>query len=182
VILAGGPIALYHFARDGLARGMSPGLAKGSIVNTFGGLKGNTAEEDMQQVIARFSGTSDNIDVYGMTEIAGGFSLCRTGRFHSPPWVVPYVLDQKTGSPLPREGIQRGRAAYFDLTAQSHWGGTVTSDIVDIDWSPCPCGRLTPHIGPTVVRDLPGDDRATGRPIGTAPQSAFAAALASLDG
>ena len=58
--------------------------------------------------------------------------------------LTPYVLDLDSGQPLPRTGKQTGRAAFFDMTADSCWGGLVTGDMVTVDWDHrCECGRTS---------------------------------------
>jgi hypothetical protein len=66
--------------------------------------------------------------------------------------VVPFLLDTETGKTLPRKGVQKGRAAFFDLIVQTYWGGVVTNDEIEIDWGQCRCGRNTPFIKPTISR------------------------------
>src|SRR5262249_12474525 len=64
-----------------------------------------------------------------------------------------YQLDVETGRPLPRAGVQTGRAAFFDLTQDGTWGGIVTGDQIKVDWdTPCPCGRTTVAIDKTIQR------------------------------
>jgi hypothetical protein len=152
-------------------------LAPGSLVRSFGGLKGQPAAADMEKTILRFTGATMLGNGYGMTELTTGFSGCRHGRFHVPPWIVPFVLDTTTGAPLPRTGVQKGRAAF--LAVQTYWGGVVSADRVTLDWSNCQCGRTTPHIHPDVSR-IPveaEDDHA----IGSASPDAIHAALMALD-
>ena len=90
---------------------------------------------------------------YGMTEMNTMSALCEHGRYHLAPWVVPWLLDLDTGQPLPRSGVQTGRAAFFDLTQDGAWGGIVTGDHGTIDWdTPCPCGRTTHGIDRKIQR------------------------------
>jgi hypothetical protein len=84
------------------------------------------------------------ISSYGMTEMNSFSVLCDHDRYHVLPWVTPYLLDLDTGQPLPRKGKQTGRAAFFDMTRISCWGGLVTGDLVTIDWDHhCECGRTS---------------------------------------
>jgi len=32
------------------------------------------------------------------------------------------------------------------------WGGLITGDSVEIDWSHCPCGRTTAHLSDSITR------------------------------
>ena len=62
------------------------------------------------------------------------------------PWVIPFVLDPETSELLPRRGVQTGRFAFFDLAADSHWGGLMTGDEIEIDFdAQCGCGATTLH-------------------------------------
>jgi hypothetical protein len=152
LMLTGGPLSLYRFAADGHARGMTTAFSSGSIVASFGGMKGFAAPSQMDATIKRFSGVPKILENYGMTELSTGMSLCRAGRYHVPPWVIPYVLDPLSGALLVRQGRQKGRAAFVDLAARTYWGGIVTADVVEMDWAQCVCGRTTPHIGRDVER------------------------------
>jgi hypothetical protein len=88
---------------------------------------------------------------------------------------VPFVLDPGTGAALPRDGVRTGRAAFYDLSAERHWGGFVTGDRVTVDRSPCGCGRTTPR----VLSDLGRYDDGVGS---TASASALNDALDLLTG
>ena len=50
------------------------------------------------------------------------------------------MLDPETGDPLPREGNQTGRLAFYDLLADTYWGGFISGDEGTIHWETCPCG------------------------------------------
>jgi hypothetical protein len=102
--------------------------------------------------------------VYGMTELTGSARMCSAENFHSPPWIVQFLLDPDTSEPLPREGVQTGRFAAFDLWPRTYWGGTISGDQVTIDWrGGCGCGRTAPIIGPQIGRyaNLRDDDKIT---------------------
>ncbi len=62
-------------------------------------------------------------------------------------------LDPETSKALPREGVQTGRAAFYDLLNESHWGGVISGDEITIDWdTPCQCGRSSVHIAHDIMR------------------------------
>ena len=78
---------------------------------------------------------------------------CDEGHYHVQPWVIPYVLDPETSRPLPREGVQTGRAAFYDLVLSSHWGGSISGDEITIDFgTPCRCGLASVHIHHDIMR------------------------------
>jgi hypothetical protein len=179
VHMAGGLIMLHRVAEAGLKMGMEPGLGPGSRVSTGGGTKGLPPPPEMESTIKRFAGVDVIYEAYGMTEIGDAFGSCEQGRFHIWPWIVPFVLDEKTGDLLPRRGKQRGRGAFFDLSAQTFWGGVVTGDRVSISWDRCPCRRSTPQVLRPVER-IPsaGPDEYA---IGGAASVAVHAALEALN-
>jgi hypothetical protein len=58
-----------------------------------------------------------------------------------------------TSAPLPRRGVQTGRAAFYDVFVPSHWGGVISGDEITIDWdTPCVCGRTSVHIAHDIMR------------------------------
>jgi hypothetical protein len=177
VHMVGGVILLHRFAEAGLKMGMEPAFGPRSVVGTGGGTKGLVPPPGMEDTIKRFSGVDVIYEAYGMSEVADAFAACREGRFHILPWTVPFVLDEMTGALLPRQGTQKGRAAFFDLTAQTSWGGVVTADRVAMSWDKCPCGRTTPQVLPPIARiqAQSHDDHALG---GATPEAIHAALMA----
>jgi hypothetical protein len=157
ILFAGAPFVLHDIAKAGVARGMKAAFTKNSAVLAFGGLKGRTAVDGMAGTILRFAGASAISNLYVMTEASAALNGCEYGRFHLVPWLVPFLLDPVTGQLLPREGARRGRAAFFDLLAETYWGGIVTADWITLDWTPCPCGRQSAHIHPDIGRFEDGE-------------------------
>lgn len=178
VHMAGGPLLLHRVATAGLRMGMAPGLPPGSRISTGGGTKGHAAPDGMIGAIKRFGGVDTIYEAYGMTEIGDAFGSCEQGRFHIWPWIVPLVFDEGSGALLPRRGRQAGRAGFFDLTAQTYWGGVVTADLVTISWDRCPCGRTTPQVVGPISRAASG----TGADGPAGPsRAAMAVALEALN-
>jgi hypothetical protein len=63
------------------------------------------------------------------------------------------VARGQTSKLLPRQGVQAGRLAFFDLAANSHWGGLMTGDEIALDFDgPCECGATTLHFSSQVAR------------------------------
>jgi hypothetical protein len=178
ILIAGGPVNIHSIAAAGLARGMTGMAMPGSVIRTFGGFKNHPTIPTIEADIVRFTGNPDFMNAFGMTELTSGFSMCRERHYHVPPWILPLVLDPETGECLPRQGRQRGRAAFFDLVAQTYWGGVVTADLVDLDWTPCGCGRTSAFMHEAVGR-IPESGEQDAH-IGCAPRHAVAAALESL--
>jgi hypothetical protein len=164
--LAGKPVwlfgtwkALYDVASASDLRGV---FREDSAVITGGGSKGQTLAADWQQVVKDFVGVSRLRLAYGMTELTGMQMSCEHDRYHVQPWIIPLVLDPANGRPLPRDGMQTGRAAFYDLVAATYWGGFITGDEVTVHWAPCPCGRTTPQFDLQIQRysdKQGGDDR-----------------------
>src|SRR5690606_2606954 len=133
---------LHGMATAGLKHGLEGVFAADSFINTGGGAKGLEQPPGWREDILRFTGARRLHELYGMTEVLASHFMCEHGNYHLAPTAVPYLLDPETSQPLPREGRVTGRAAFFDLGADSRWGGFITGDEITIDWStPCGCGR-----------------------------------------
>lgn len=150
----------YPIARQGLDEGVRGAFGPGSTVMGGGGAKGTVLPGDADQVIADFFGVERVRGGYGMTEQNSFLTTCEANRFHVPPWVTVLVLDPDSGQPLPRKGVQTGRAAFFDPTHDGGWGGIVSGDRISVDHAPCPCGRTTLHLDTRIQRfsELAGGD------------------------
>jgi hypothetical protein len=156
--------ALYKVAVAGLAGGLEGVFSPDSIIGTGGGAKGLEVPSDLEAVLLRFFGVRRLNYFYGMSEVMGTHMMCDHKRYHIEPWSVLFVLDPDTGEILPRTGVQTGRAAFFDLQAETYWGGFVSGDEISVDWSPCGCGRRSPHLNRKIARYSEmrgGDDKIT---------------------
>lgn len=164
VYIGGMSGALSELATKGLQRGVRDLFGEGCVVQCGGGGKGGKLADDWEARALEFTGAPRIGQYYGMTEVTMITSKCSEGRYHVPPWIVTYVLDPDTGRPAPREGVQTGRAAFFDLVPQTYWGGFATGDEITAEWSPCRCGRTTVHLHPDIQRfseKRGGDDKIT---------------------
>jgi len=156
--------ALTELAERGLGMGHSNLFGDNCVVQCGGGNKGGKLPDNWEELCLEFTGASRIGQYYGMTEVTMITSKCSEGHYHVPPWVITYVLDPETGKLADQEGVQAGRAGFFDLVPQSHWGGFATGDEITADWRPCPCGRTTVHLHPTIQRfseKQGGDDKIT---------------------
>ncbi|MBU6265951.1 MAG: hypothetical protein KGN34_00335 [Sphingomonadales bacterium] len=152
---------LYSAAKRGLEEGLSGVFAPDSVFMGGGGAKGVPLPDDLEEVICKFFNTERMISAYGMTEMNSFSVQCEHDHYHVLPWVTVYLLDLDTGQPLPRRGRQTGRAAFFDMTAESCWGGLITGDLVTVDWDhPCACGRTSVALEKKInrVSELQGGD------------------------
>jgi hypothetical protein len=152
---------LYAAAKRGLEEGLSGVFAPDSVFMGGGGAKGVPLPDDLEEVIEKFFNTRRMISSYGMTEMNSFSVLCEHDRYHVLPWVTVFLLDLETGKPLPRRSHQSGRAAFFDMTADSCWGGLITGDMVSVDWDhPCECGRTSVALDKKInrVSELQGGD------------------------
>jgi acyl-CoA synthetase (AMP-forming)/AMP-acid ligase II len=156
---------LYAAAKRGLEEGLSGVFAPDSVFMGGGGAKGVPLPDDLEEVICKFFNTKRMISSYGMTEMNSFSVLCDHDRYHVLPWVTVFLLDIETGQPLPRKGQQTGRAAFFDMTQDSTWGGLVTGDLVTLNWDHrCECGRTTVALEKKINRVSEiqgGDDKIT---------------------
>ncbi|MEV4898773.1 hypothetical protein AB0K48_56550 [Nonomuraea sp. NPDC055795] len=153
----------YDLASTGVERGLEKVFAPDSVVFPGGGAKGTSLPDTWAEPVERFFGVPRLRHCYAMTEVIALNLLCDHRGYHIEPWVVLYVLDPETGRPLPRHGLQTGRAAFLDLTADVQWGGFVSGDQVTVAWNPCACGRTTPRLTMDIDRfsGPGGDDKIT---------------------
>jgi hypothetical protein len=143
----------YAVAKRGLEEGARGMFTPDSIVMAGGGAKGVSLPDDCDKVICEFFGSDRITASYGMTEMNSMSLLCERDKYHVLPWVTVYLLDLDTGQPLPRSGMQTGRASFFDMTQDGSWGGIVSGDLVTIDWDkPCPCGRTSVALAKPIRR------------------------------
>lgn len=150
----------YEIARSGLERGVRAEFAPGSVVMGGGGGKGIVLPDDADEVIRSFFSVERVRGGYGMTEQNFYLVTCEHERLHVPPWVTVLLLDPESGQPLPRTGVQTGRASFFDMSHDGGWGGIVSGDRITVDYTPCPCGRTTLHVAKKIQRfsEMTGDD------------------------
>jgi hypothetical protein len=152
---------LYAAAKRGLDEGLSGVFAPDSVFMGGGGAKGVPLPDDLEEIVCKFFNTSRMISSYGMTEMNSFSVLCDHDRYHMLPWSTVYLLDLDSGRPLPRKGKQTGRAAFFDMTQDSTWGGLITGDLVTVDWDhPCECGRTSVALEKKIdrVSEIQGGD------------------------
>lgn len=156
--------AMTELAQRGLAEGYRNTFGPDCVVQAGGGNKGGLLPDNWAEISLEFTGAKHIAQYYGMTEVTMIAPMCSEGHYHIPPWVVAYILDPDSGEPRPREGVQRGRAAFFDLVPQTYWGGFASGDEIAVDFSPCACGRTTLHAHPQIQRfseKRGGDDKIT---------------------
>jgi hypothetical protein len=153
VFMIGAYNLMHEVAAAGLERGMRRVFAPDSAILTGGGMKGFLLPPDYMDTIREFLGVDRIQEGYGMSEISSLHWACDEGRYHVQPWVIPFVLDPVTSEPLPRTGVRTGRAAFYDVFVQSHWGGVISGDEITIDWdTPCACGRTSVPIAHDIMR------------------------------
>jgi hypothetical protein len=148
-------------------KGAEPGDITGAnALLVGGGLKGAVLPPDHQQQIL----STLNIDpsrwlhYYSMQELNIRMPKCLEGRYHVPPELILFVLDEAGETLAPVSGGQaEGRAAFFDLTIDGRWGGTISGDKIRADFGPCPCGKDGPTVFEDITRyvNLPDGDKIT---------------------
>ena len=162
----GGPFSeLFRVAKSGMAKGLKCSFAPGSVLMGGGGMKGyKDAPDDWEEIVKQFFGIGKLANLYGFSECMGNSPLCDAGYFHVFPYTIPTLLDSNAGE-LPRQGVQKGRLAVFDLLAETCWGGFISGDEVTLHWDEtCACGHGGPRIEKNVRRYSEmegGDDKIT---------------------
>ncbi|MFX0064215.1 MAG: hypothetical protein ACFFC7_18740 [Candidatus Hermodarchaeota archaeon] len=152
VFLMGPLTALIEAALEGEETGLNAIFAPDSAIITGGGLKGQDVPADWYDRICQFYGVSAIRDGYGMTETTGYCPSCEHDHYHIYPFFIPFIFDTK-GNLLPQQGTQTGRFGFYDLLAESYWGGFITGDEVTIHWDdPCACGRQGPWLEKHIQR------------------------------
>jgi hypothetical protein len=143
--------ALLEACRElGLAEG---GFHPESIYLGSGGTKGMNLPGDYQEQVARFFGGARRYQGYGMSETSTHSPVCPEGRFHVPPWLTLFILDETAEHiRYAPSGPVTGRAAYWDAVWEGHWGGTISGDWITADYGRCACGRPGPTIENSIRR------------------------------
>ncbi len=128
-----------------------------SMVSAGGGVKGVALPPDYRERVTRFYGDVVRPGAYGMTELLSLMPRCEHMRYHKPPTLIWLLLDQAGERLLwaddGENGVVEGRFAFLDLAYEGRWGGLISGDKVQIDFSDtCPCGRPGPTILDTISR------------------------------
>ena len=138
---------MYQMAQLGLAAGREKVFDAGSRILAGGGRKGTVLPDNWQDDVLRFTGVDKLGGLYGMTELLGRHTQCEHGHIHFDPWVITLLLVPETSKPVHRQGRQTGRYAFYDLLADSHWGGLISGDKMTVEFSePCLCGASSAYI------------------------------------
>jgi len=165
VLMAAGFVFYWSMMRCAQENGLEIRFAPNSCLMTAGGLKGRGDLSDEQIETIKRTFPCSFGEFYGCSELMALARKCSFGHFHMPPSIVSFVLNPDTGAPLPREGVQTGRYAAFDLWAQTYWGGIITGDEVTICWDgDCSCGRKGAFLFSDIGRYADkrgGDDKIT---------------------
>lgn len=159
--------SLYPFAEAVRARGYSgKDFHPENAVYLGGGLKRAQLPDNYREFVYETFNLQPRFifQMYGMQEINSTMPRCQEGmRYHLPPWLVCLPLNKEGDALMPGvgEGKVEGRAAFFDLSMDGRWGGVISGDHIEIDYSPCACGAKSPSIRDDIVRyaDLEGDDK-----------------------
>ncbi|GAA2410021.1 hypothetical protein GCM10010191_18390 [Actinomadura vinacea] len=161
VRIGGTSADLVRLALKGREQGVMCEFAAGSVLTAGGGFKGfKDAPADWQDLLKDFFGIDRVTSMYGMSECMGTAPKCTAEYYHFLPYTVPIVLDEDA-RPLPREGVQTGRLALFDLLAETYWGGFISGDRVTVHWDEaCECGWGGPRVADDIARfsELEGGD------------------------
>lgn len=133
---------LYELVEALRARGLKDGdFHPDTVISMGGGVKGARLPVDFREQIHRFFGVpaTSYFSTYGMVEVAGLFPYRHElDAFVTPPWLVPLVLDkagEKLLNPEDGGGVVEGRLALFDLLSEARWGGVISGDKVQVDFT-----------------------------------------------
>jgi hypothetical protein len=159
--------SLYQVAKAVRDRGYSAkDFDPDNCIYIGGGLKRAQLPKDYQQFVHETFNIPEgrHFQNYSMQELNSGMPKCQGGgRYHIPPWIVPFILNQEGDALLPHDGDGEieGRAAFFDLSLDGRWGGVISGDKISLDTAPCACGNAGPSIRDTITRyaDIQGDDK-----------------------
>jgi hypothetical protein len=156
---------LFRAAQAGTEKGIKCEFAPGSIIVTGGGMKSfKNAPENWREIIMAFFGVDRLCTSYGFSENMGNAPACSHGFYHFFPYTIVLLMGAD-GQALPREGVQKGRMAVYDLLVESHWGGFVSGDEVTVHFEDdCPCGWRGPRVENNIRRYAEmegGDDKIT---------------------
>ena len=145
---------IFDWSKKGLEKGRRGVFGPGSFLNMGGGAKGQVLPDDWRDTITEFLGFDGIHESYGMTENTAFSLKCAEGNYHLVPTTIPFLLDPKTGAPLPRVDGTTGRYAFFDLIPDTYWAGIITGDKVTMGgWQqPCGCGRAGQYVAPDISR------------------------------
>lgn len=150
-----------------ITRARELGIADGdwhpeARIHVGGGLKNVKLPDDYKEQVDRFFGPVQRPNGYAMTELSQLLPRCESMRYHIPPGLIVLLLND-SGDQLinASEGVVSGRFGFLDLVYEGRWGGLISGDRTEIDFSPrCPCGRQGPTILDTIERfSMTGDDQ-----------------------
>jgi hypothetical protein len=161
-VLVGGTSAdMVRLALKGKEVGLRVEFAPGSVLAIGGGFKGfKDAPANWKEVLHEFFGIQKMASFYGMSEMIAANPICDAGFFHVAPYTIPILLNEDAER-LPAAGTQTGRMAFYDLLAETYWGGFISGDRVTITFDDdCTCGLRSPRVHSDITRfaDLAGGD------------------------
>lgn len=145
---------VYDLAMRFREMGVTGAYASDSLFMCGSGFANGVEPPDWKREVVEILGVPDSaIRVgYSMQEALWSMNKCDHDKFHMPATIIPYVLDEND-KPLPREGRQTGRFAFFDLLPETAWGGFATGDKVTATWDqPCGCGRKSAYLDSPITR------------------------------
>jgi hypothetical protein len=143
-----------------IRRGIAPGsFHPDSIIEYGAGRKAVPLPDDFTGDPFEYFKGCQAMSVYSMSEINTACVQCPSGRWHMPAQLLLLVLDE-TGERVlnPDSGRVTGRSAFFDTSLTGRWGGVITSDRIEADFSPCPCGLPSTSVISVGRFSTTGDD------------------------
>jgi hypothetical protein len=149
MILWGQPVAFYMFMQYAREQGIEDNaFHPDSAAMLGGGIKVDRLPDSWGEEVNRFQGDIRGArSCYGMSEMLIMMAECSHGKWHAPATSIVMVLDELGEQVMnPPEGIAEGRMGIFDLAQDGRWGGIITSDRVEVNFSKCSCGLSSPSV------------------------------------
>jgi hypothetical protein len=149
MILWGQPVAFYMFMQYAREQGIEDGAFNpDSAAMLGGGIKVDRLPDGWTEDVSRFQGDIRGArSCYGMSEMLVMMAECSEGRWHAPPTTIMLLLDESGEHVInPSAGVAEGRMGIFDLAQDGRWGGIITSDRVQVNFSECTCGLSSPSV------------------------------------
>jgi hypothetical protein len=159
LLVFGGPPAVAWFCSQLSKQGGRISLPPDTLLVTGGGWKGAAARDHgwsspatLGELIQETLGIPAErwVDVYGMSECNAYLLRCQSGRYHVPPVVDMFVVDDDL-TPLSGSDVT-GTIGLLDPFAFSYPGFLLTGDRGRLVTASCPCGLAGPGFVDGITR------------------------------
>ncbi len=113
IIFYGSMKIIYNLAQQFKEQGVKGAYSPDSFIICGGGFDGEEPPADWKKEVKEALGLYEGqLRVgYGMQEGLWAMQACEHDKYHIPPTIIPFVLNEETDEPLPRTGKQTGSHA-----------------------------------------------------------------------